>query len=74
MEAKKTLEEIPPMKKGQWNSYRPEDVKRWGVERFLDAIASKEPLEIPDLGFTEEENRRMDEILREEREAANNGI
>lgn len=74
MEAKKSLEAIPPMRVGQWNSYRPEDVKRWGVERFLDEVASKEPLEIPDLGFTEEENRRMDEILREEREAANNGI
>lgn len=74
MEAKRSLEAIPHMKVGQWNSYRPEDVKRWGVERFLDEVAPEEPLEIPDLGFTEEENRRMDEILREEREAANNGI
>lgn len=73
METKKTPEPIPPMRRGA-NSYKPEDIRRWGVERFLDEIAPKEPFEIPDLGFTEEENRRMDEILREERQATADGL
>ena len=66
-------EPIPPMRRGN-NSYKPEDIKRWGLQRFLDEVCPKEPFLIPDLGFTEEENRRMDEILKEEREAKNNGI
>lgn len=65
---KKREDKIPPMKPHQWNSYRPEDIKRWGVERFMDEVAPKEPFPIPDLGFTEEENRRMDELLKEEQE------
>lgn len=56
------------------NSYSPADIKRWGVQRFLDEVCAKEPIEIPDLGFTEEENQRMDEILKQEREAATNGL
>jgi len=56
------------------NSYKPEDIKRWGVERFMNEIAPKEPLEIPDLGFSADENRRMDEILAQEREASANGL
>lgn len=73
METKKTPEPIPPMRRGA-NSYKPEDIRRWGVERFLDEIAPKEPFKIPDLGFTEEENQRTDEILREERQATANGL
>ena len=65
---------IPPMKPHQWNSYRPEDVKRWGVERFLHETAPKEPIPIPDLEFTEEENRRMDQLLREEKEHKENDL
>lgn len=71
MKIKKTLEPIPPMRRGA-NSYKPEDVLRWGVQRFLDEVSHKEPLEIPDLGFTNEENQRMDKILREEHEASAN--
>jgi len=58
-------DEIPPMRRGQLNIYKPSDIKRWGVERFLEATAVTEPflLEFPE--FTEEENRRMDEILAE---------
>ena len=65
---------IPPMRPGRVNVYSAADIKRWGVERFLDAVALKEPLEMPDFGFTDEENRLMDEILREEREAAARGL
>ena len=67
-------EPIPPLKPGQWNVYRPEDIMRWGVQRFLDEVCAKEPFQIPDLGFSEEENKRMDEILKQEREASANGI
>ncbi len=62
---KKIEDEIPPMKKGQLNIYKPSDIKRWGVERFLDATAAKEPFlwEFPE--FTDEENRKMDELIAE---------
>lgn len=62
------------MKPHKWNSYRPEDVNRWGTERFLHEVAPKDPIPIPDLGFTEEENKRMDELLREEREYKENDL
>ncbi len=65
---------IPAMRPSRVNVYSPADIKRWGVERFLDAVARKEPLEIPDLGFTDEENETMDEVLRQEREAAAHGL
>ena len=68
------IDEIPPMQPGRMNSYSTADIKRWGVERFLDAVCPKEPIPIPDLCFTEEENRLMDEILRQEREAAARGL
>jgi len=73
METKKPLEPIPPMRRGS-NSYRPEDILRWGVERFMNEVAPKEPFKIPSLGFSEEENRRMDEIMREERQVATDGL
>ncbi|WP_375416436.1 hypothetical protein [uncultured Hymenobacter sp.] len=65
---------IPPLRPGRINEYSTTDIKRWGVQRFLDTVCGKKPLEIPDLGFTEEENRLMDEILREEREASARGL
>lgn len=68
METTKYIEdEIPPMKKGQLNSYKPSDIKRWGVARFLEVTAVHEPFlrEFPE--FTDEENRRMDEVLAEEK-------
>ncbi|WP_421825470.1 hypothetical protein [Larkinella sp.] len=74
METKKQLETIPPLKRGQLNSYSPADIKRWGVQRFLDEVCEKEPIQIPDLGFTKEENQRMDQILQHEREASANGL
>lgn len=67
------LEPIPPKKPGI-NSYRPEDIKRWGVERFLDAVCAEGPFPIPDFHFTDEENRRMDEIIEQERQATANGL
>ena len=56
------------------NSYKPEDIRRWGVERFMNEIAPKEPLKILDLEFSPEENQRIDELLQQEREASANGL
>ncbi|QHV95429.1 hypothetical protein [Spirosoma endbachense] len=64
MKTTKHIEDpIPPMKKGQLNIYKPSDIKRWGAERFFEETAIREPflLEFPE--FTEDENRRMDELL-----------
>ena len=69
MKTTKREDKIPPLKPHARNSYRSEDVKRWGgVERFLQEVAPKDPISIPDLDFTDEENRRMDELLEEERQ------
>ncbi|GAB3770716.1 hypothetical protein GCM10028818_08570 [Spirosoma horti] len=35
------LEHIPTIKEQGSNVYKPEDSKRWGVERFLDAVSPK---------------------------------
>ena len=67
-------DEIPPMKPGQMNGYSTDDIKRWGVKRFLDTVCRKEPLPMPDFGFTDEENAAMDEILRREREIKDFGF
>jgi hypothetical protein len=50
METKKSNEPIPPMRRGD-NSYKPEDIRRWGVQRFMDAGAPKLPFEMPNFGF-----------------------
>ncbi len=65
---------IPPLRPGRVTVYSAADIKRWGVERFLDTVCAKEPLQIPDLGFTNEENRLMDEVLYQEREASARGL
>lgn len=70
MTAPTVPETIPPLRWGQLTCYSPADIKRWGVQRFLDTVAPTQPLPIPDLGFTAEENARMDELLREERTVA----
>lgn len=59
------LEHIPTIKERGSNVYKPSDIKRWGVDRFLDAVSPREPISFG-IEFTEEENRRMDEILAEE--------
>ncbi|GAB4015659.1 hypothetical protein [Spirosoma koreense] len=66
METTKEIDaEIPPMKSGHLNSYKPEDIRRWGVERFLEATVVKDPFNRIFPEFTEEENRKMDELLAE---------
>ena len=72
--AKILTDEIPPMRPGRVNEYSTDDIKRWGAERFLDAVGLKEPLPMPDFGFTAEENAAMDEILRQEKEDSARGL
>lgn len=66
--------EIAPLKKNYLNIYNPADIKRWGVARFLDEVCLKEPISIPDFGFSTEESKRMDAILEEEKRASVNDI
>lgn len=56
---------MPPLQ----SSYRAEDIlAQYGsLSAFMAAVAPKQPLPIPDLHFTEEENRRMDQLLAAER-------
>lgn len=60
-----TYVQRPPLQ----DSYRAEDIiAQYGnLVAFMAAVAPKKPLPIPNLHFTEEENRRMDQILAEER-------
>lgn len=74
MKTNKQSESIPPLRRGKINSYSPADIKRWGVQRFLDEVCEKDPIQIPDLGFTDEENRRMDELLKQEQIASGDGV
>jgi len=66
--------EATPPKNPGINSYRPQDIKRWDVQRFLDAQAAAGPFKIPPMHFTEEENRRTDELLEQERQAVADGL
>ncbi len=67
MTSKKELEPIPTIKERGSNIYRPSDIKRCGVERFLEATAVRDPLLLEFPEFTDEESRRMDEVLEEEK-------
>ncbi|UFH55187.1 hypothetical protein [Spirosoma sp. KNUC1025] len=64
--SERELDHIPTIKEKGTNVYKPEDIKRWGVERFLEVVAPKEPFRFG-IEFTDDENRRMDEVLEEER-------
>lgn len=61
-----------PLPHPRSNSYRAEDIiaEYGSLANFMAAVGPKVPLEIPDLQFTAEENRRMDQLLAEERQAA----
>ena len=44
METKRSTEPIPPMRRGA-NSYKPEDIRRWGVQRFMnESLPIKKPI------------------------------
>ncbi|WKN43993.1 hypothetical protein [Tunicatimonas pelagia] len=40
-------------------TYKPKDIYRWGISRFVKEVTSKKSLSISDLEFTEEKNLRM---------------
>lgn len=44
-------------------SLRPEDIKAYGIERFLREQEERGPFPAPDFTFTEEESRQIDEFL-----------
>jgi hypothetical protein len=71
MDSTKSGEFIPPRRRGA-NSYKPEDIRRWGIERFMNEVSPTESFPISDLGFTDAENRRMDQLLEEGREQKEN--
>ncbi len=55
---------IPPLKKGRLNIYSPEQINAaGGIEGFLDIVASKKPIVIPDFGFTENQWKEMEKYL-----------
>jgi len=54
-------EGVPPQMPGQPNIYKPSDIKRYGIERFLTQVAPKEPIQ-PNFAFTPEEQQRMDAL------------
>ena len=57
-------EGVPPKVPAQHNIYKPSDIKRFGSKRFLAQVAPKEPVQ-PNIAFSPEEQRRMDELLAE---------
>lgn len=50
-------------------SLRPEDIKEYGIERFLREQEMRGAFPAPDFTFTEEEKRQIDEFLARERHA-----
>lgn len=67
MEATKRPEPLP-----RRASYRAEDIiAEYGtLASFMEAVGPKAPFEMPDFGFTEEENQCMNQLLAEEGRAA----
>lgn len=58
---------IPLLKKGKLNIYSPQQINAvGGIEKFLDLVAQKEPISIPDFGFTEAEWKEMEKFLRDD--------
>jgi hypothetical protein len=58
--------EIPRLQKGKLNIYKPEQIKAIGADLFLDLVARKTPVSIPDFEFSEAELKEMDKILAED--------
>ena len=54
---------VPKMKKGQTNVYDPALIKAVGAELFFDLVAPKQPVPMPDLGFSKEEWDEMEKML-----------
>ncbi|MBO0952858.1 hypothetical protein [Fibrella forsythiae] len=52
------------MKRGQMNTYNPAIIKAIGADLFFQLVAPKDPLPIPDLGFSQAEWDDMEQQLR----------
>lgn len=55
---------VPKMKRGQMNTYDPTIIKAIGADLFFQLVAPKEPIPIPDLGFSDSEWDDMENQLR----------
>ena len=55
--------EIPRLQRGKLNIYKPELIKAIGTEQFLDLVATKKTIEIPDFGFSQAEWNEMEKLL-----------
>lgn len=55
---------VPKMKRGQLNTYDPAIIKAIGTDLFFQLVAPKEPLLIPNLGFSDAEWDDMENQLR----------
>lgn len=55
---------VPKMKRGQMNAYDPAIIKAIGADLFFQLVAPKEPMPIPDLGFSDAEWDDMEKQLR----------
>jgi hypothetical protein len=58
---------VPKIKKGQTNMYDPALIKAVGAELFFDLVAPKQPVPMPDLGFSKEEWDDMEKMLETDR-------
>ncbi|GAB2797105.1 hypothetical protein GCM10027275_48130 [Rhabdobacter roseus] len=56
---------IPKLKRGQLNTYNSTQIKAVGVDAFLDLVCETEPIQPPDLGFTEAEWDEMETLLQD---------
>lgn len=58
---------VPLLKKGTLNIYSPQQINAvGGIEKFLDLVAQKQPIPMPDFGFTEAEWQDMEKYLRDD--------
>ncbi len=58
---------IPLLQKGKLNIYSPQQINQiGGIEKFLDLVASKEPILIPEFGFSDAEWDVMEKHLRDD--------
>jgi hypothetical protein len=55
---------VPLLKKGKLNIYSPNQINAaGGINSFLDLVANKEPISVPDFGFSENQWKEMEKHL-----------
>lgn len=58
---------VPKMKRGQLNQYDPAIIKAIGADLFFELVAPKQPVPIPNLGFSEAEWDDLEAQIRNDR-------